>query len=82
MAGRHRFAGRALLPARRIQRATELVDARSQRAHLLTADAVAAGRRPQGSYVALCGQRVLPASLTVGPEHHCLSCQWWRVARV
>lgn len=31
MAGRHRFAGRALLPARRIQRATELVDARSQR---------------------------------------------------
>lgn len=54
----------------------EVVDARSGMAHQLTSDAYAAGFHPQGSYIALCGKRVLPASLTAPPEGRCRSCIW------
>lgn len=56
------------------RRTVELVDAGSLMAHLLTPDALDAGRRPTGRYVALCGVDVLPASLTAPPQGHCRSC--------
>jgi hypothetical protein len=51
-----------------------MVDARTLVEHLLTDDAMAAGRRPGGSYAALCGLVVLPAALTVGERGSCRSC--------
>jgi hypothetical protein len=52
----------------------EMVDARTRTAHLLTDEALAAGRRGEGRYTALCGVEVLPASLTVAERGHCTSC--------
>jgi hypothetical protein len=56
------------------RRHVALVDARTLTEHLLTDDAMAAGRRPHGSYIALCGLVVLPAALTVGERDYCRSC--------
>lgn len=42
-------------------------------AHLVTDDAMAAGR-PAGRYVAVCGTEVLPASLTVPESRRCPAC--------
>lgn len=48
-------------------RAVPVTDARTGTAHLVTDEAMAAGRRAGGRYSAGCGIEVLPASLTA-PE--------------
>jgi hypothetical protein len=71
--GRHR-RGSDVLRTSRHRRYVPLVDARTLTEHLLTDDAVAAGRLPAGRYVALCGLVILPASLTVGERDRCREC--------
>lgn len=69
---RHRAsaAGATAVPFRLVA----LTDARTGAAHLLTDEAMAAGRRAGGRYAAECGAEVLPASLTA-PEHRsCPDC--------
>lgn len=73
MAGRHRLRGRRVQRTVR-HRAIEVVDARTRTVHFLTDDALAAGRRPKGRYIALCGQDVLPASLAEPGASRCPSC--------
>lgn len=73
MAGRHRLKGGRVLRTSR-HRTIEMVDARTLTAHFLTDDALAAGRRPQGRYIALCGQDVVPASLIEAGRNRCPSC--------
>jgi hypothetical protein len=49
-------------------------------AHLVTEESMAAGHQV-GRYLAICGHRVFPASLTT-PEHgHCRTCVQRRTAR-
>lgn len=55
-----------------------MVDARTRSAHLVTDDAVAAGRADAGRYVAVCGAVVLAASLTTPEASYCASCAYWR----
>lgn len=55
-------------------RPIEVVDADTGEAHLVTDDAVDAGR--DGIYIAACGRVVASASLTVGPRRACRSCAW------
>lgn len=75
MAGRHRFNGRRTRHVVTKRRSVEMVDVRSLVAHVLPADAAAAGRRGGGRYVALCGAEVIPASLTAAPERgYCQAC--------
>ena len=57
-----------------------VTDARVGTGHLVTQDAMAAGRRA-GRYVALCGGEVLAASLTAGESGHCRSCRDRRAGR-
>jgi hypothetical protein len=52
----------------------EMVDARTLQAHLLTDEALAAGRRGEGRYVALCGVDVLPAALVTREARYCRLC--------
>jgi hypothetical protein len=73
MTGRYRLRGRRVQPTAR-NRAVEIVDARTLTAHFLTMDALAAGRPPKGCYITICGQDVLPASLTESGRSHCSSC--------
>lgn len=73
MPGRHSLRARRAERAA-YRRATELVDAQTGQAHALTGSAVAAGRLPRGRYVALCGQEVLPVSLTEPVCSYCPSC--------
>lgn len=75
MAGRHRLTGRRVQHAAP-HRAIEVVDARTRTTHALTDEALAAGRLPQGRYIALCGQDVLPAGLTEPGSSRCPSCAW------
>ena len=51
-----------------------LTDARTGEAHLVTDEAMVAGRRDGGRYVATCGVEVLPASLTAPDRRSCLDC--------
>ncbi|MGH3908205.1 MAG: hypothetical protein ACRDTE_29090 [Pseudonocardiaceae bacterium] len=51
-----------------------ITDARTGGAHLVTEDAITAGRRT-GHYLAACGTEVLPASLTTEADTFCLSCR-------
>jgi hypothetical protein len=44
-------------------------------AHRVTTEAVAAGRRAGGRYVALCGVQVLPVSLSALARFHCPVCE-------
>jgi len=73
MAGRHRLRGRRVQRTTR-HHAVEVVDARTLTAHFLTEDALAAGRRLKGRYITICGQDVLPASLTESGRSRCPSC--------
>ena len=71
--------GRHSLKTRRVERAahrraTELVDAHTGQAHLLTEDAVAAGQLPKGRYIAICGQEVLPVALPEPESGYYPSC--------
>ncbi|MGH3799847.1 MAG: hypothetical protein ACRDTD_06900 [Pseudonocardiaceae bacterium] len=78
MAGKHRSVRRwrratSTEPPERLY-AIEMVDARTGAAHLVTDQAVTAGRRSGGRYAAVCGQQVLGASLTEPPRGTCHSC--------
>ncbi|MGH3888954.1 MAG: hypothetical protein ACRDSZ_20760 [Pseudonocardiaceae bacterium] len=85
MAGKHRSIGALrswLLADRQAQQATtarpaaiEMVDARTLATHLVTDEAVAAGRRGKGRYFALRGVEVLAASLTEPGRGRCPSCR-------
>ncbi|MGH3825689.1 MAG: hypothetical protein ACRDQX_00735 [Pseudonocardiaceae bacterium] len=44
-------------------------------AHRVTEEAFAEGCRAGGGYVALCGARVRPASLTAPARYHCPACE-------
>jgi hypothetical protein len=70
-AGRHRREDHR---ARLRRRTVEMVDARTLQAHLLTDEALAAGRRGDGRYIALCGSDVLPASLAAAERGFCRRC--------
>lgn len=72
--GKHRRSTHPALRTTRRRRYVGVVDARTLVEHLLTDDALSAGRRPQGRYIALCGVTVLPANLTVGERDRCRSC--------
>ncbi len=48
------------------------VDLRTGMRHLLTPDAVAAGREGAGGYIALCGAQIVPAM--TGPGVKCQPC--------
>jgi hypothetical protein len=77
MAGRHRTtAGRhrqCSTPPRR--RLVQVVNARTLTAHFLTPDAYAAGLDVHVPYVAICGEPVLPASLTEPGGGYCTKCR-------
>lgn len=54
-----------------------VTDAAGTGTHLLSNEAMAAGRRAKGRYRALCGVAVLPAPMTEGPATPCDGC-WAR----
>ncbi|MGH3872100.1 MAG: hypothetical protein ACRDSR_11410 [Pseudonocardiaceae bacterium] len=53
----------------------EMVDSRTELAHRVTDEAFAAGRRDGGRYWAVCGELVLPASLTAPAHGYCPLCE-------
>jgi hypothetical protein len=73
MPGKHRLKHRRAEHTAR-HRTVEVIDAHTLTTHVLTNDAFAAGRLPKGSYTALCGQDVLPASLVEPGRGRCASC--------
>lgn len=73
MTGRHRLRDRRS-PRTSRHRAVDVVNARTRTTHFLTIDALAAGRLPQSRSIALCGQDVVPASLTEAGGSRCTSC--------
>ncbi|MGH3697818.1 MAG: hypothetical protein ACRDRX_28205 [Pseudonocardiaceae bacterium] len=74
MAGRHgkRRDARARIPAPR-KPGIEMVDARTRVAHRVSPDALLAGRA-RGDYRALCGARLVAASLTDPGRGRCAGC--------
>lgn len=64
-------------PAIPVQRflTIEITDRRTDVAHQVTHNAFAEGRRAGGSYLAICGAQVLPASLCAPPRSHCPACE-------
>lgn len=62
-------------------RLVALTDARTGTAHLVTDDAMVAGRRAGGRYSAVCGIEVLPASLTAPERRSCPGCVAGTAAR-
>jgi hypothetical protein len=74
MAGKHskRRAHDRTIPAQ-CRAAIDLVDSRTQIMHRVTGDELLAGRRT-GDYQALCGMRVLAASLTDPGRGRCVEC--------
>lgn len=73
--GRRR-GGRAIRTVNKIRHLFPLLDAHTADTHLVTNDAVVAGRRA-GSYLAVCGTVVLAASLTAPEDKYCRSCTEW-----
>jgi hypothetical protein len=57
-----------------------VTDARTSIAHLVTLDAMAAGRS-YGVYVAVCDTEVVASSLTAEESGHCRRCRQWRVGQ-
>ena len=77
MAGRHRRESeRARVPAQRTPRPLGIIDARTQVEHLMS-DESAMAHRHLGSYLALCGVRVLAASLAAPDRGRCSVCARW-----
>lgn len=74
MAGKHKAT--AARPALRIRRPRliEMVDASTGDAHWLTSDALDAGHRDGGRYIAVCGADVLAHSLATPPRRYCRAC--------
>lgn len=78
MEGRHRAAagGRPawrVIAAAKPLRPVPMADARTQVAHLVTDESFAAHRH-SGHYLALCGMRILAASLTAPDRGRCRAC--------
>ncbi len=72
--GRHRRqAAHTAIPAQRGPRPLGIIDARTHVEHLMT-DESAMAHRHSGSYLALCGVRVLAASLTAPDRGRCPRC--------
>ncbi|MGH3902987.1 MAG: hypothetical protein ACRDTE_02120 [Pseudonocardiaceae bacterium] len=61
-------------------RVVAMTDTRTVVAHLVTDEAVAAGRRA-GRYVGVCDAVVVAGSLLEGTGRGCRSCQDWAVAQ-
>lgn len=61
-------------PTSRQHTLVDMVDNRSLLIHRMTPGAAAEGLRPQGRYIALCGEEVIPASLTEPGRHPCQPC--------
>ncbi|MGH3928966.1 MAG: hypothetical protein ACRDTF_03200 [Pseudonocardiaceae bacterium] len=57
-----------------------MIDTRTAIAHLVSDEAVAAGRQA-GRYLGLCGAEVLPGSLKEDTNRSCLACRERRAAR-
>lgn len=76
MTGRHRrrLTSPAPAAAKHRPRPLSLVDAHTHIEHLISDESVAAHRHA-GNYLALCGQRVLAASLTAREASRCRTCQ-------
>ncbi len=75
MAGRHRAErsrAQGAVPARR-GRPAGITDARDAIEHLVTDESIAQHRH-SGNYLALCGARVLAASLTAPSRRRCGNC--------
>jgi len=74
MVGRHRRQVRAVQARIQEQRpGIEVVDSLTQVTHRVTGDALLAGRLA-GQYKALCGVRLLAASLTDPGRGRCMAC--------
>lgn len=67
-------------PAARRDRVLAMTDTETRIAHLVTDEAMAAGRRA-GRYVAACTTVVVPGSLKEDTNRYCRACQQWMVAR-
>lgn len=57
-----------------------VTDARTSLAHLVTLDAMTAGRS-HGVYIAVCDTEVLASSLTAEESGHCRRCRHWRAGQ-
>jgi hypothetical protein len=57
--------------------AIEMTDSRTNVTHHVTEEAMADGRRAGGRYRAICGARVLSASLTAPVRRRCQTCAMW-----
>lgn len=68
-----RLTRRRPRPLRGVRVTIAQVDLRTGVRHLLTPDAVAAGRVREGRYIALCGAQVIPAMTASGVK--CQPCQ-------
>jgi hypothetical protein len=87
MAGRHRRVA-SLRGSRRCAAsvasalpapmAIEMTDGYTNVTHQVTDEAMAEGRRAGGRYRAICGARVLSASLAAPVQGHCPRCAMWR----
>lgn len=76
MTGRHRStAHRPGFTVRRPPRLVELVEAVTSTTHLITLDALAAGRKGRGRYIAVCGADVIPHALVAPPGPPCRTCR-------
>jgi hypothetical protein len=62
------------IPAQRL-RTIEIIDRCTDVAHWVTDHAFAEGSGAGGSYLAICGTEVLPASLCAPPRTHCPACE-------
>lgn len=62
-------------PSRQRVLTIDMVDVESHLMHLMTPDALDAGRLPRGCYIALCGEKVLPAALVDPGEDYCMPCR-------
>ncbi|MGH3601345.1 MAG: hypothetical protein ACRDQH_13915, partial [Pseudonocardiaceae bacterium] len=58
--------------------AIEMTDGYTNVTHPVTDEAMAQGRRAGGRYRAICGARVLSASLAAPVQRHCPRCAMWR----
>ena len=57
-----------------------VTDARTSLAHLVTVDAMVAGRC-DGVYIAVCDAEVIASSLTAEESGHCRDCRRWRAGQ-
>ncbi|PZS15445.1 MAG: hypothetical protein DLM60_17145 [Pseudonocardiales bacterium] len=56
----------------------EMTDGQTNLTHHVTDESMAQGRRAGGRYRAICGARVLSASLAAPVRRRCQTCAMWR----